>query len=368
MKRRTRFSASGSDKQRRGALIVLIAVALPVFVVLAAYMINVAYMQLARTELRLATDFAARAGARTLSRMGDTAEAEAVALDFASRNSVAGVPLELQSSDLEFGSVVREGDGLYVFDTSSAFPNAMRVSGNRGASNSPISLFFGNALKKKTFGVEMSSIAGQVDRDIAVVLDRSGSMASRSETGDRTYWQSGQPAPANSRWMKCVQGVNTFLNALAATPMDEMVSLVTYNQSPTFDFDLTLDYAPIPAAIDVYTQVYVEGMTGIGDGIEYGRQTLITRGFGRPWASKTIVVLTDGIHNAGTMTPEQAATLAAADGVVVHTITYGNDADQQTMDEVAAIGNGKHWHAPNQTQLLKAFNEIAASAPTLLME
>jgi Flp pilus assembly protein TadG len=355
-------------QRRRGALIVIIAVALPVFVVLAAYMINVAYMELSRTELRLATDFAARAGARTLSRLGDTAQAEAVALDFASRNSVAGVPLELQATDLEFGSVVRDGDGLYVFDASSDFPNAMRVNGNRGSSNSSIGLFFGNALKKKTFTVEIGSVAGQVDRDIAVVLDRSGSMASRSETGDRTTWQSGDPAPANSRWMKCVQGIDTFLNALSATPMDEMVSLVTYNQSPYFDFDLTLDYAPIPTAIDVYTQAYVEGMTGIGDGIEYGRQTLVERGLGRPWASKTIVVLTDGIHNAGTLTPAQAAALAAADGVVVHTITYGSDADQVQMQEVASIGNGKHWHAPNQTQLLKAFNEIAASAPTLLME
>jgi hypothetical protein len=38
------------------------------------------------------------------------------------------------------------------------------------------------------------------------------------------------------------------------------------------------------------------------------------------------------------------------------------------MQEVAAIGGGKHWHAPNGAMLKKVFQEIAANLPTMLME
>src|SRR5688572_29202700 len=53
--------------RRSGAMMVLIAICLPLFVIAAAFAVDVAYMQLTRTELRTATDSAARAGAKTLS-------------------------------------------------------------------------------------------------------------------------------------------------------------------------------------------------------------------------------------------------------------------------------------------------------------
>ena len=46
---------------RRGAMLVLIAICLPLIVILAAFAVDVAWMQLVRTELRTATDAAARA-------------------------------------------------------------------------------------------------------------------------------------------------------------------------------------------------------------------------------------------------------------------------------------------------------------------
>lgn len=168
--------------------------------------------------------------------------------------------------------------------------------------------------------------------------------------------------------MKCVEGINVFLTALQDTPMEEKVALITYSDQAVIDQHLTLNYSSMPAAIDVYTQAYVTGMTNISDGIDVARQVLLNYGTDRPWASKTIVVLTDGIHNVGTMTPAEAATAAAAQGIVVHTITYGNDANVTQMETVAASGNGQHWHAPNTTQLIRAFNEIADNCPTMLVQ
>ena len=48
-------------------MMVLIAICLPLLVIMAAIAVDVAWMQLARTELRIATDSAARAGAKELS-------------------------------------------------------------------------------------------------------------------------------------------------------------------------------------------------------------------------------------------------------------------------------------------------------------
>ena len=58
----------------------LIAICLPLFIIAAAFAVDVAYMQLARTELRTATDAAARAGAKTLSMSQNQTTARAAAV------------------------------------------------------------------------------------------------------------------------------------------------------------------------------------------------------------------------------------------------------------------------------------------------
>ena len=80
---------------RRGAMLVLIAICLPLCVIMAAFAVDVAWMQLVRTELRTATDAAARAGAKELSLSQDTAAARDRAKQAARRNKVAGEPLQL---------------------------------------------------------------------------------------------------------------------------------------------------------------------------------------------------------------------------------------------------------------------------------
>jgi Mg-chelatase subunit ChlD len=159
---------------------------------------------------------------------------------------------------------------------------------------------------------------------------------------------------------------NEFLDTLTATPMAEKVSLVTYSDVADTDHALSFDYTDIRDSIEDHTQNYAGGATNIADGIEFGRQSLANGG--RAWAAKAIVVMTDGKHNAGVITPQDAAATAAGQGVLIHTITYGIDADQVVMQEVAEEGGGQHWHAPNSTVLQQVFQEIAETLPTMLME
>jgi hypothetical protein len=87
----------------------------------------------------------------------------------------------------------------------------------------------------------------------------------------------------------------------------------------------------------------------------------------RPWASKVIVVMTDGIHNTGT-DPLQAAQRAADAEIQVFAVTFSKEADQKRMQQVATIGHGKHYYAATGNDLKKVFQDIAGSLPTLLTQ
>src|SRR6188768_3984194 len=77
------FRHSRRRPRRRGAMMVLIAVCLPLFLIMAAFAVDVAWMQLTRTELRTATDAASRAGAKTLSLAQTEVAARTAAKDAA---------------------------------------------------------------------------------------------------------------------------------------------------------------------------------------------------------------------------------------------------------------------------------------------
>ena len=353
-------------EKRRGAMVVLVAVVLPLLLLMAVLAVNVAYMELTRVELRTATDSAAEAASRTLSLTGDTNLALQSAQAAAQRNMVAGKSIDLQMSDLEFGLINRPNPtGRFAFTPGVDVPNAVRITGSRLVD--PIGFSYGEFGSKK-FEPTQITVAGQTDRDICLVLDRSGSMAMFDDDGNSTGWESGDPAPSDSRWALAVTASQAFLNAVANTPMEELVAMVSYSNTASIDHDLTLQYSTILTSIDDYSAEFQGGYTNIGDSIEKARATLTTRGFHRPWAEPTIVVLTDGKSNTGDISPETAATTAANAGIIVHTITYGNDADEARMADVAKLGNGRHWHAPDGQSLIQAFNEIAANAPTMLVE
>ena len=81
-------------------------------------------------------------------------------------------------------------------------------------------------------------------------------------------------------------------------------------------------------------------------GVEDGKEVLVDRGFDRSWVAKSMVVLTDGIHNSG-VDPLDVVGAAVQERITVHTITFSDEADQTHMQSLASQGNGNHWHAPH---------------------
>lgn len=365
--------------QRTGAILPLVAVLLPILVIMASFAINITYMELVRTELQVSADAAARAASRTFADTGDESLARAKARQYAVLNEVAGEPLQLSDADIRFGRSTRQGSaGRYSFEPASTNINAVEVVANRSHTSigGPISLVFPTLSGMGQASLIGSSISTQVEMDIALVVDRSGSMAYASSENSATFdnpaaappgWAFGDPVPTPSRWKNVESSIAVFLNQMQQTPQSEQVSLSTYGSDARIDVALTTDYAQIITGLDTIGQSFQEGMTNIGGGINQGQNTLSSGTSPRPSASKFIILLTDGIHNTGT-SPEGAARQAFESGAIVHTITFSSEADLSRMQTVAGLGKGKHFHATSASELSEVFKEIARSLPTLIVD
>lgn len=364
---------------RNGAIVPLVAMMLPLMILMVAFAINLSHMELTRVELRIAADSAARAGGRTYALTGDQEIAKSIARDAAARNSVSGAPLSLSDSDFDFGVSSRpDSDSRYAFDQTNPNFNSLRLTARRtaGSPDGPVRLLLPNILGVSDFEPLQSATSTQIELDVAIVVDRSGSMAYADNENSNTFnnpasapagWNFGDVVPRPSRWDDTVAAVSAFLNVLDQTPQAEGVSLSTYGDNATLDVDLTTDYRNILLGMDFYTQSFPEGRTNVGSGIDAGLSTLATGPGARPWASRVIVVLTDGIHNTGT-NPNSAAARARDAGATVYTVTFSDEANQNRMRQVASIASGRHFHAKSRQQLIEAFEEIAQGLPTLIVE
>ena len=102
-----RQQSKRANSQRKGGIIVLLAILLPVIFIMAAFVINISYLQLARTELLIATDASARAAGRAWSHYQNIDDAKTAAQVTAALNTVGGTPVVLSfndsDNDIEFG-------------------------------------------------------------------------------------------------------------------------------------------------------------------------------------------------------------------------------------------------------------------------
>jgi hypothetical protein len=134
-----------------------------------------------------------------------------------------------------------------------------------------------------TFETRQIALANQLDVDIAIVIDRSGSMAYAADepavyppipAAAPVGWTFGQAVPPNSRWLDAVAAVNVFLNEITLMPGDEFVSLSTYSTDAVIDQSLTTNFASLGSIMNNYSAAYQSGYTNIGGGIECGRNSL----------------------------------------------------------------------------------------------
>lgn len=327
-------------------MLVLVAVTLIIFLIAVVFSIDIAHMQLTRMELRSAVDAATRAAAESLSRQQDEEVALVRAKEVAALNEVAGQSFTLPDADVTFGRVNITLTGTSDFTAGETPPNAVQITSGRtnGRPDGNVGLFLGGILGTDSFEPVQTATAAQLDRDLALVLDRSGSME-----GDK--------------FTALNEAVNVFLDELDGTQQVEQVSITTYSGDATTIVELTPN---TNAARTAMAMEVTGGGTAIGLGLEYGLDSLQNDPNRRPYAEPTIVLMTDGIHNEGIDPEDVAMTIPL--NYQLHTITFGSGADQARMAALAQMRHGKHFHAPNNAALISIFREIAASLPVVMTE
>jgi hypothetical protein len=369
-------------RTRRGAIVVLAALMMIVFLASVAFSVDVAYMQLTKIKLRSATDAAARAAGEGLSRAQNEAYARQAAKDIAAANLVAGQPLLLEDSDVVFGKSAQEPSGSWAFTPGGQPVNAVRVNGRRtrSAPSGSVPIFFGRVFNVFDFQPTQAATVVRLDRDICLVVDRSSSMklylndnSPTMSTGDSRFCQ--PPNMALSRWGALSVGITRFVNALDTTPQSEHVALVSFgsaytacsytNNASDINCPLSVNSSAVTSAMSTLSTKKFNGMTDIGAGITKGIQVL-TSAAARPYAAKTMVLMSDGAYTAGQV-PHVVAATAATKDIIIHTITYG-EADPVEMKAISDATGGNNYIAPNAQALQDAFEEIALTLPVVFTD
>jgi Flp pilus assembly protein TadG len=161
--------------RRRGVIVVLTATLLIVLLAMIAFAVDVGFLNLARTQLQAAADAAALAGAAALSDNATVVEAQKIA----DANFVAGRSVQLNSSDVVTGAW---DANTRSFTPSTSAINAVKVTVRTdAASGGPTALFFARVLGLTSVDESASAIASLNPRDIAFVVDLSGSMNDDTE-------------------------------------------------------------------------------------------------------------------------------------------------------------------------------------------
>ena len=198
--------------------------------------------------------------------------------------------------------------------------------------------------------------------DIMLCLDTSGSMRALDFKLD------GEQVDRLTAVKKVVQ------DFIKKREMDR-IGLVVFGDEAFTQSPLTLDKGLLLGLVDKMEIGMAGDQTSLGDAIAVGAKRLKDL----KAKSKILILLTDGRHNAGTITPEQAAEAAQALGVKIYTIGVGGkgpapfkvktlfgtrtvrqrvDLDEETLRKVAGVGGGRYFRAADSEQLSDIYDLI----------
>jgi Ca-activated chloride channel family protein len=206
---------------------------------------------------------------------------------------------------------------------------------------------------------------------IVMAVDRSGSMNARDfVAGDASV---SRLDAVKRVFHEFVEGGSSG----AGRPHD-LVGLVVFGTYADGVCPLTLDHANLLAILDdvkIATES-TEASTALGEGLGLAIERLRDH----KAKSKVVILLTDGVSNAGELDPMQAARLAADNGIKVYTIAAGTkglapmpvtrpdgreylsriyvDMDEDTMRRIADATGGRYFHARDADKLTEVYREI----------
>ena len=151
---------------------------------------------------------------------------------------------------------------------------------------------------------------------------------------------------------------------------DDRLGIVAFAAMPYTIAPLTTDHAWLMLQMDRLQTGMLEDATAIGDALASG----VNRLRDSQAKTKLVILLTDGINNAGRLSPADAAQAAAALGIKVYTVGAGSDQpraaglfgfvqggseiDEATLKKIAEITEAKYFRATDLKSLEETYKAI----------
>jgi len=374
MTKRTARINPNFGHRRNGTIIVLLLLVLPVLILVVGFAVDAAHMFRTKTEMKAVADLVAKATADALLETQDVNQAISVGQQVAYQNRIHGKPVSLTASNFEFGRSIRQADGRWQFSLNTTPYNSVRVNLSRevGTIDGGVPLYFGSLYGHTVFEPVEHSTASVIDIDICLVLDRSSSMKKTLTDPDGAMYATDPracvPPMADSRWAALSSAVGVFITELNSSNANKRAGVVTFgsgdaslcgetNTDASLDQPMTYNIGLVNNAMNVRNTTVWNGNTNIDAGVVAAHNHFNSSG--RPYSYRVMIVLTDGNYTGAD--PMPAATAAAADGITIYSITFGDSANQADMIALASAGNGEHHHAPTAASLQTIFRDLAGS-------
>jgi Ca-activated chloride channel family protein len=193
--------------------------------------------------------------------------------------------------------------------------------------------------------------------DIAMVLDTSGSMLAEDLRPNRL--------------VAAKDVIDNFVQAR----LSDRIGLVIFAREAFTQCPLTIDYSVLRNLLGDIKSGMIEDGTAIGNAIANG----VNRLKDSKAKSKVIILLTDGVNNAGEVDPVSAASIAATFGIRIYTIGVGTrgeapypvqtpfgtryqmvpvEIDEPVLNKIASITNGRYFRATSNKTLKDIYEQI----------
>jgi Ca-activated chloride channel family protein len=193
--------------------------------------------------------------------------------------------------------------------------------------------------------------------DISMVLDISGSMLAEDFKPNR------------------LEAAKDVIDDFVRDRISDRIGLVIFSREAFTQCPLTIDYSVLRNLLKEIKTGMIEDGTAIGNGIANG----VNRLKESKAKSKVIILLTDGVNNAGEIDPRSAAKIAQDYDIRIYTIGVGTrgeapypiqtpfgiryqmvpvEIDEPLMKEIAETSGGMYFRATNNQTLKEIYSQI----------
>ncbi len=191
-------------------------------------------------------------------------------------------------------------------------------------------------------------------RDLMLAIDISQSM------------QTQDFSDANGHRIDRLAAVKQVVHGFIQQRKDDRIGLILFGSGAYPQAPLTLDHASLSLLLDDSGIGMAGPNTAIGDAIGLGLKLLDQA----HEPEKVLILLTDGNDTSSAITPDHAADMAAAKGVVIHTIGIGDPqatgeakVNLGTLQEIAATTGGRYFRAEDRDSLNQVYVTLDTITP-----